>query len=68
MSRLAGASPPAASLRGLDAVFVAVVAHAPLRDPLRGPSGLHRVLLPSVPAGRCAKATLGAGHRFAPFG
>ena len=28
---------------------------------------LHNVALPSVPASRCAKAPLGAGHRFAPY-
>ena len=29
---------------------------------------LHNAALPSVPASRYAKAPLGAGHRFAPFG
>ena len=38
----------------------------PLRDPLRGPSGLHRVLFCEVAASRCAKAPLGVAHRFAP--
>lgn len=37
--------------------------------PLRPPASLlHNAALPSVPASRCAKAPLGAGHRFAPFG
>ena len=39
----------------------------PLRDPLRGPSGLHRVLFCKVAASRCAKAPLGVIHRFAPW-
>jgi hypothetical protein len=39
----------------------------PLRDPLRGPSGLHRVLFCKVAASRCAKAPLGVVHRFAPW-
>lgn len=35
--------------------------------PLRPPASLlHNAALPSVPASRCAKAPLGAGHRFAP--
>ena len=35
--------------------------------PLRPPASLlHKAALPSVPASRCAKAPLGAGHRFAP--
>lgn len=35
--------------------------------PLRPPASLlHNAPLPSVPASRCAKAPLGAGHRFAP--
>ena len=38
----------------------------PLRDPLRGPSGLHRVLFCKVAASRCAKAPLCGVHRFAP--
>jgi len=38
----------------------------PLRVPLRGPSGLHRVLFCKVAASRCAKAPLGVVHRFAP--
>lgn len=37
--------------------------------PLQPPASLlHNAALPSVPASRCAKASLGAGHRFAPFG
>lgn len=37
--------------------------------PLRPPASLlHNAALPSVPASRYAKASLGAGHRFAPFG
>ena len=37
--------------------------------PLRPPASLlHNAALPSVPASRCAKAPLGAGHRCAPFG
>ena len=37
--------------------------------PLRPPASLlHNAALPSVPASRCAKAALRAGHRFAPFG
>lgn len=28
---------------------------------------LHKAALPSVPASRCAKASLGAGHRCAPY-
>jgi hypothetical protein len=36
--------------------------------PLRPPASLlHNAALPSVPASRCAKAPLGAGHRFAPY-
>ena len=35
--------------------------------PLRGPSGLHKAALPSVPGSHCAKASLCAGHRFAPY-
>ena len=36
--------------------------------PLRPPAALlHNAALPSVPASRCAKAPLGAGHRFAPY-
>ncbi len=42
------------------------VVHPRYGHPLRGPSGLHKAALPSVPASRCAKAPLGAGHRFAP--
>lgn len=35
--------------------------------PLRPPASLlHNAALPSVPASRCAKVTLGGGHRFAP--
>ena len=35
--------------------------------PLQPPASLlHNAPLPSVPASRCAKAPLGAGHRFAP--
>jgi hypothetical protein len=35
--------------------------------PLRPPASLlHNAALPSVPGSRCAKAPLGAGHRFAP--
>ena len=35
--------------------------------PLRPPASLlHNAALPSVPASRCAKAPLGAAHRFAP--
>ncbi len=35
--------------------------------PLRPPASLlHNAALPSVPASRCAKAPLSAGHRFAP--
>jgi hypothetical protein len=37
--------------------------------PLRPPAALlHNAALSSVPASRCAKAPLGAGHRYAPFG
>lgn len=36
--------------------------------PLRPPASLlHNAALPSVPASRCAKAPLGAGHRCAPY-
>ena len=36
--------------------------------PLRPPASLlHNAALPSVSASRCAKAPLGAGHRFAPY-
>ena len=36
--------------------------------PLRPPASLlHNAALPSVPASCCAKAPLGAGHRFAPY-
>ena len=44
------------------------VTHAHCGHPLRGPSGLHNGALPLVPASRCAKAPLGAAHRFAPYG
>lgn len=37
-----------------------------LRDLLRSPAGLHRVLFYKVVASRCARATLGVVHRCAP--
>jgi len=44
-------------------VFVAVGAHARYGHPLRGPSGLHRVLFCEVAASHCAKAPFGVAYR-----
>jgi len=61
-----GGVPPCPGTTRLRVVFVAVVALARYGTPLRGPSGLHRVLFCEVAASRCAKAPLGVAHRFAP--
>ena len=45
-------------------VFVAAVAHARYGHPLRGPSGLHRVLFCEVVASHCAKAPFGVAYRW----
>ncbi|MCW2312727.1 hypothetical protein M2244_002475 [Rhodoferax antarcticus] len=64
LSRLACASSGRAiATRGI-AASSTTVGTRPLRPPA---SLLHNAALPSVPASRCAKAPLGAGHRFAPY-
>ena len=62
-----GGVPPCPGTTRLSRVFRGSCGARPLRDPLRGPSGLHRVLFCEVPASRCAKAPLGVAHRFAPL-
>ena len=58
-----GGVPPCPSTTRLSRGVRGSCSACPLRPPA---SLLHNAALPSVPASRCAKAPLGAGHRFAP--
>jgi hypothetical protein len=58
-----GGVPPCPGTTKLSRGFRGSCGARPLRPPA---SLLHNAALPSVPASRCAKAPLGAGHRFAP--
>ena len=58
-----GGVPPCSSTTRLSRGVRGLCSVRPLRPPA---SLLHNAALPSVPASRCAKAPLDAGHRFAP--
>ena len=60
-----GGVPPCPGITRLSRGMCGSCGTRPLRPPA---SLLHNAALPSVPASRCAKAPLGAGHRCAPFG